>query len=154
MEIGVLLSDLAQQLRRRNPDVPDIYFSLHDAAGISSSLVHVQIAKAKSKEAGSFSENKRRKLQKLYTHGGVTYGCVRILEKNGFLTVPDVRQILHLKTSYKKLTVGMRMFKILKAFTGLKKDIWFIDMAYVDKLAKNIYGVKFLIFVKTCLIET
>ena len=46
------LLDLAQRLRRKNAEVPDIYFSLLDAAGISPTLILNQNAKAK--ERGSW----------------------------------------------------------------------------------------------------
>ena len=49
VDTGVLISDFAQQLRRKNADVPDIYFTLLDAAGISPSLVFNQNAKAKDR---------------------------------------------------------------------------------------------------------
>ena len=52
VDIGVLNSDFTQRLRRKNADVPDIYFTLLDAAGKSPSLVFNQIAKAK--ERGSW----------------------------------------------------------------------------------------------------
>ena len=47
VESGIFLSDFAQQLRRKNADVPDIYFTLLEAAGISHSLVFNQNAKAR-----------------------------------------------------------------------------------------------------------
>ena len=47
METGFLLSDFAQQLRHKNADVEDIYFTLHDAAGESSTLVVYQNDKDK-----------------------------------------------------------------------------------------------------------
>ena len=46
-DTGVLILDFNQHLRRKNADVPDIYFTLLDAAGISPSLVFNQNAKAK-----------------------------------------------------------------------------------------------------------
>ena len=46
VETGIFLSDFAQQLRRKNADVPDIYFALLDAAGISSTLILNQNAKS------------------------------------------------------------------------------------------------------------
>ena len=52
VESGKFLSDFAQQLRRKNADVPDIYFTLLDAAGISPSLILNQNAKAE--ERGSW----------------------------------------------------------------------------------------------------
>ena len=52
VDTGVLISDFTLHLRRTNADVPDIYFTLLDAAGISPSLVFNQNAKAK--ERGSW----------------------------------------------------------------------------------------------------
>ena len=47
VDTGVLISDFSQHLRRKNADVPHIYFTLLEAAGISLSLVFNQNAKAK-----------------------------------------------------------------------------------------------------------
>ena len=52
VETGIFLSDFAQQLRCKNADVPDIYFTLLDAADISPTLILNQNAKAK--ERGSW----------------------------------------------------------------------------------------------------
>ena len=52
VETGIFLSDFAQQLRRKNADIPDIYFTLLDAADISPTLILNQNAKAK--ERGSW----------------------------------------------------------------------------------------------------
>ena len=49
VDTGVLISDSTQHLRRKNADVPDVYFTLHDAAGISPSLFFNQNAKAKDR---------------------------------------------------------------------------------------------------------
>ena len=52
VKTGIFLSDFAQQLRRQNADVPDIYSTSLDAAGISPTLILNQNAKAK--ERGSW----------------------------------------------------------------------------------------------------
>ena len=52
VETGIFLSEFALQLRRKDADVPDIYFTLLDAAGISPTLILNQNAKAK--ETGSW----------------------------------------------------------------------------------------------------
>ena len=39
VETGIFLSDFAQQLRRKNAEVPDIYFTLLDAARVSPTLI-------------------------------------------------------------------------------------------------------------------
>ena len=46
-DTGVLISDFTLHLRQKKVDVPDIYFTLLDAAGISLPLVFNQNAKAK-----------------------------------------------------------------------------------------------------------
>ena len=49
VDTGVLFSGFTLHLRRRNAEVPDIYFTLLDAAGISPSLVFNQNARAKDR---------------------------------------------------------------------------------------------------------
>ena len=56
VKTGIILWDFAQQLRRKNADVPYIYFTLLDAAGISPTLILNQNAKAK--ERGSLVPSK------------------------------------------------------------------------------------------------
>ena len=46
VDTGVLFLDFTQHLRRKNADVPDYYFTLLVAAGISPSLVFNQNARA------------------------------------------------------------------------------------------------------------
>ena len=48
---GVLISDFTTYLRRKNVDVPDIYFTSLNAAGISPSLVFNQNAKTEDRES-------------------------------------------------------------------------------------------------------
>ena len=49
VDTGMLISDFTLHLRRKNADVPDIYFTLLDAAGMSPSLVFKQNDKAKDR---------------------------------------------------------------------------------------------------------
>ena len=49
VDTGMLISDFTLHLRRKNADVPDIYFTLLDAAGTSHSLVFNQNTKAKDR---------------------------------------------------------------------------------------------------------
>ena len=49
VETGVLLSVFTQHLRRNNVDVPDVHFTVLDAAGISPSLVFNQDATSKDR---------------------------------------------------------------------------------------------------------
>ena len=49
VDTGVLISDFTLCLRRKTADVPDIYSTLLDAAGLPPSLVFNQNAKAKDR---------------------------------------------------------------------------------------------------------
>ena len=102
--------------------------------------------KLKREEAGSLSKSERQKLQRLYTQGGAAYESVRNLVKASNLSVSKVRQFLHSKDSYTKFTLATRKFKPTKAFARFRNEIWCIDLAYVDKLAKDDNGVKYLLF--------
>ena len=97
------------------------------------------------REAGSLSKSERQKLQRLYTQGAAAYESVRNLVKASNLPVSKVRQFLHSKPSYTKFTLATRKFKRMKAFARFKNEIWCMDLAYVDKLAKDNNGVKYLL---------
>ena len=51
VETGIFLLDFAHQLRRKNADVPFIYFTSLDAPGISSTMILNQNAKAKERRS-------------------------------------------------------------------------------------------------------
>ena len=97
--------------------------------------------KLKREEAGSLSKSKRQKLQRLYIQGGAAYGSLRNLVRASNLSVSKVRQLVHSKPSYSKFTLATRKFKRMKAFGRFKNEIWCMDLAYVDKLAKDNNGI-------------
>ena len=96
-------------------------------------------------EAGSPSKYERQKLQRLYTQGAAACGSVRNMAKASRLPVSKVRQFLHSKDSFTKFTVATRKFKRMRAFAGFKNEIWCMDLAYDDKLAKENNGVKYIL---------
>ena len=101
--------------------------------------------KLKKEEAGTLSKSERRKLQRLYTQGGATYGSVRNLVRASSLSVSKVRQFLLSKPSYTKFTLATRKIKRMKALTRFDNEICCMDMAYVDKLIKENNGVIYLL---------
>ena len=101
--------------------------------------------KLKREEGGSLSKSERQKLQRLYTQGGAAYGPVRNLVKASSLSVSKVRQFLHSEPSYTKFTSATRKFKRMKAFARFKSEFLCMVLAYVDKLAKDNNGVKYLL---------
>ena len=148
IETGVLLKDFAWRLRRKNVPVPDIYFTLLDAASITPGINVNSHAKSKERAAWILFKNwTKKKLQRLYTQGFAAYGLVlrEILAKATKLSPSKVREFLHSKTSYTRFPQATRKFKRIRAFARFKDEIWCMDLANVDILAKDNNGVKYLI---------
>ena len=101
--------------------------------------------KLKIEKAGSLLKYKRQKLQRLYTQGAATYGSVGNLAKASRLPVSKVRQLLHSKASFTKFALPTQIFKKMRAFARFRNEFSCMDLAYVDKLAKDNNGVKFLL---------
>ena len=83
-------------------------------------------------------------MQRLYTQGAAAYGFVCNLAKASRLPVSNVRQFLHSKASYTIFTLATRKLKRMRAFARFENEIWLMDLDYVDKLAKEKNGVKYL----------
>ena len=101
--------------------------------------------KPKREKAGSLLKYERQKLQRLYTQGGAAYGSIRILVMASNLPVSKVRQFLHSKPTYRKFTLATRNFNRMNVFEIFKNEFWSMDLAYVDKLANDNNGVKYLL---------
>ena len=101
--------------------------------------------KLKLEESGSLSKYERQKQQRLYTQGAAAYGSVRNLEKARRLPVSKVRQFLLSKDSYTIFTLAAQKFKRLRAFPRFRNEIWCMDLASIDKMAKENNGVKYLV---------
>ena len=101
--------------------------------------------KLKREKAGPLLKSERQKLQRLYTQGGAAYGYVRNLVKASNLSVSKLRQFLLSKPSYTKFSLATRKVKRVKAFARFKNEYWCTDLTYVDKLAKDNNGVKYLL---------
>ena len=101
--------------------------------------------KLKIEEAGSLSKYERQNLERLYTQGSPAYGSVRNLAKASRLLVSKVRQFLHAKGSYTKIILATRKIKRMRAFARFRNEIYCMDLAYVDKLAKENNGVNYLL---------
>ena len=100
------------------------------------------MARVKEMELGSRSKSERQKLQRLYTQGFAAYGSVRNLAKAAKIFPLKVREVLRSKTPYTRFTQATRKLKRMRPFARFKNEIWCMDLAYVDKLAKDNNGVK------------
>ena len=56
-----------------------------------------------------------------------------------------MRHFLRSKPSYTKYTPATGKFKRKKAFASVKIEIWCLNLAYPDELAKDSKGVKYLL---------
>ena len=84
-------------------------------------------------------------LKGLYTQGAAARGSVRISVKTSIISVSNVRQVLHSKPSYTKFVLATCKISRMKAIATFKNEFWCMDLYYVDKLAKNANGVKYLL---------
>ena len=144
-DTGVALTDFAQNLCRKNAEVPDIYFTLLDAADITRGLVLNQMPRKKTEETGCLSNYERRKLQKLYSQGGAAYGSVQNLVKASKVPISEVRHFLYSKTSYPRFSQSTRNFRRMKAFARLGNEGWCMDLTFVEKLVRDNNGFKCLL---------
>ena len=101
--------------------------------------------RVKKEGLGSLPKSERQKLQRFYTQGFAAYASVRNLAKAAKLSPLKVRENFHSKTSYTRFTQATRKFKRMQAFARFEIEIWCMDLAYVDKLAKDDNGVKYLL---------
>ena len=74
--------------------------------------------------------------------GGAAYGSVRNLVKASNLSVSNGKRFLHSKPSYTKFILATHKLRRLKAFARHQNENWCMDLAHIDKLAKDNNGVK------------
>ncbi len=99
----------------------------------------------RTEETGSLSRSEERKLQRLYSGSGASaYGSLEALRKTSKLSRNKVYTFLHKKGAFTKFRQATRNFQRLKVHAKYIDEIWCMDLAYVDKLAKFNGNVKYL----------
>ena len=99
----------------------------------------------KIEDAGSLSTYERQKLPRPYTQGAAASGSVHNLAKTSRLPKSKLRQFFYSEASKTKFTLPTRKFKRMRSFARCKNEIWCMDLAYADKLAKEKDGVKYFL---------
>ena len=112
---------------------------------MSSKLAQILKQKKKLRKSGTLSSDERKKLENLYTVGPAAYGSAKNLYKASKLSKAKVDNYLHQKNAHTKYRQIRRRFPRLKVIAYDINEIWSIDVAYVDKLAKYNNGVKYLL---------
>ena len=108
-------------------------------------LLLTRMPKQKIKELGSLSKSEKVRLNRLYSRGRAAYGSIQNLSKASGLSKKKVEKFLQTKTSYTKFGPPIRSFRKLQAFSKYINEIWCMDLAFVDKLASQNNGVKYLL---------
>ena len=116
-------TEFTQTLKRKNAEVPDICFTLLDAADITQAWFGIKMPTKKREGAGFLSRSEKQKLQKLYSEGPAAYGSVNTLTKASKLPVSKVHYFLHSKSSYTGFNQATRKFRRMRAFARFKKEI-------------------------------
>ena len=101
--------------------------------------------KQKIEELGFLSKSEKVRLNRLYSRGRAAYGSIQNLSKAGGLSEKKVEKFLQTKTSYTKFGPPIKCFRRLQAFSKYIDEIWCMDLAFVDKLASQNNGVKYLL---------
>ena len=112
---------------------------------MTSRLQKIPKQKRSQRERGKLSDSEKLKLEKLYQKGPAAYGSVSNLQKASSLSRVKVENFLQSKNSHTKYRQYRRRFPRLQVIAYDIKEIWSIDLAYVDKLAKYNNGVKYLL---------
>ena len=86
-----------------------------------------------------------------YTKGPAAYGSVKNLQKSTKSKPSKVKLFLEGKNAHTKHKKYRKRFPILKVIAYDINEIWSLDLAYVDKLAKENKDVKFLLVAVDCL---
>ena len=101
--------------------------------------------KKKREEAGFLSRYEKQSFQMFYSEGFAVFGSIKNLTKASKLPVSKMKYLLHLKSSYTSFNQTNRKSRRMRAFSSFENEIWCMNLEFVDKLAKDNNGVKFLL---------
>ena len=101
--------------------------------------------KQKIEELESLSKSEKLGLNRLFSRGRAAYGSIQNLRKGSGLSQKKVEKFLQTKTSYTKFGPPIRCFPRLRAFSQYINAFWCMNLAFVDKLASQNNGIKYLL---------
>ena len=92
-----------------------------------------------------------KKLDNLYLKGLASFGNAKRLQNLSKLSMKKVKMYLETKPSFTKYRSRRLRFPRLKVIVNDLNEIWSVDLAFVDKLAKYNSDVKYLLVAVDCL---
>ena len=105
-----------------------------------------QRKKSKRQQAGKLHSVEIKKLNNVYIKGKAAFGSVTNIKKESGLSQKKIEKFLQSKNSYTKYRQFRKNFPRLKVVAYRINEIWSMDVAYMDKIAKHNNGVKYLLF--------
>ena len=81
--------------------------------------------------------NEKKLLELKYTKGPAAYGSIKKLQKVRNLKPSKLKLFLEGKNAHTKHKKYRKRFPTLKVIAYDINEIWLLDLAYVDKLAKD-----------------
>ena len=106
---------------------------------------------SKRRRTGSLSTNEKKLLELKYAKGPAANGSIKNLQKSTKLKPSKVKLFLEGKNAHTKHKKYRKRFLTLKIIAYDINEIWSLDLAYVDKLAKENKDVKYLLVAVDCL---
>ena len=100
-------------------------------------------------ENPTISEEKKLKI--LYTKGPAAFGSVRSLTNVSQLSPKKVKKLLRSQSSHSKSGLFRKTYPRLKVIVNDINEIWSLDLAYVDKMAKYNRWVYYLLVAVNCI---
>ena len=125
---------------QKNPHMPEVVSKLRRKTELS-----------KRRRTGSLSTNEKKLLELQYTKGPAAYGSVKNLQRVTNLKPSEVKLFLEGKNAHTKHKKYRKKFPTLKGIAYDINEIWSLDLAHVDKLAKENKDVKYLLVAVDCL---
>ena len=125
---------------QRNLQTPEVVSKLQRKTELS-----------KRRRTGSLSANEKKLLEIKYTNGPAAYGSIKNLQKNTKLKSSKVKLFLEGKNTHTKHKKHRKRFPTLKVIAYDINEIWSLDLANVDKLAKENKDVEYLLVAVDCL---
>ena len=110
-----------------------------------------QSKKRPIRKRGLVSSSKRKTLEQLYSRGPASFGSSKRLQEHSKLSLAKVKSFLDTKPSFTKYRSIRMQFPRLKVIVKDINEIWSLDLAYVDNLAKYNRDVKYLLVAVDCL---
>ena len=104
-----------------------------------------QKRKLKHQQAEKPHSAEIQKLSNVYTKGKAAFGSFANIKEESCLSHKKIEQFLQSKNSYTKYRQFQKSFPRLKEVAYRKNEIWSIDVAYMEKIAKHNNGFKYLL---------